>query len=579
MISQSKSFLLLSIFLLISGILEAQNNAGSKYFRAIHIDSGWTAIYLPKGINRMSMIKPSTGLLIKNGTDGKIFVKPEDLKRRIFYLELLTKPYSRNLLVIRNFNLSQEIKVKDSTKYDSLLYFEKYTEGKLNISMSSIPDELNVFVNDRLMHFKRGVKSILISVPDKIEEQEVYTVRVFATRSNTFIRELNVTMQLDKVIDVNYVENGVNWNFPHEIPKSELLVDSLGINNNDNKLLSENDMALLPSWMSFYCDVYYATYSDSLGKDEFQKFTGVSPRNNSIGLNIALLSFKLEKEKVRSNLSLLVGEYAKSSWSSSFNNIMEANVGFKISKSLWIDGGLFMTPIGTEALLPKDNICSSTSIGTFYEPAYLSGIRLNYVPSDKWNFNLYLVNSFNGFEDLNNKKSISITASRVVNDKINIGYSNYLGDDTISDSLSHFRIYQNAFVNCQLNKLKIQLGLDYASQQNSNLNSVNAAASVFSCLATVKYQLKEKCSVYGRLEYFKDENAILSPKITTKVGQFSGYKIFGLTTGIEVNPIKNSYIRLEAKYLKMDKDQEIFYWNGENKDSRNELLIHMGVIF
>ena len=66
-------------------------------------------------------------------------------------------------------------------------------------------------------------------------------------------------------------------------------------------------------------------------------------------------------------------------------------------------------------------------------------------------------------------------------DSWNIGYSNYIGDDTPDgDSISHLRIHQNLFFNYQFHHLKIQTGIDYCMQEHSSIADPNKMATMVS---------------------------------------------------------------------------------------------------
>jgi hypothetical protein len=155
--------------------------------------------------------------------------------------------------------------------------------------------------------------------------------------------------------------------------------------------------------ISGYADAYYAYYSDSVGTNKYQKFPVISPKSNVFGLNIFQLTAQYTSEKIRAVGTLHYGDIPVSAWSPVYNFIQEANVGFHVCKKIWIDAGFFKTHIGTEALLPKDNIASSLAIITVYEPWFQAGVKLSYAPNDKLSLCLHLLNGYNTFVDNNGK--------------------------------------------------------------------------------------------------------------------------------------------------------------------------------
>ncbi len=326
--------------------------------------------------------------------------------------------------------------------------------------------------------------------------------------------------------------------------------------------------------ISGYTDVYYARYSDSVGQGNYQKFPVISPRNNEIGLNIIQLTGQYTSEKIRAIVTLHYGDIPASAWSPQFNMIQEANAGIKLGKKVWLDAGFFKTHIGTEALLPKDNIASSLSIITTYEPWFQSGVKLTYLPNDKFLFCLHVLNGYNVFVDNNSRKSVGVSFLYTMNDKFNFGYYNLIGNE-LPDSVKgpHVRFLNNFVFNYQLTpKLKAQAGFDYIGQQNSGFIDKTKYASVYSAIVALKYQVVTKFGFYGRFEWFDDKEGFLS-------GQTNRYDPCGVTLGLEFKPTDNSYIRLEGRELIMNESEKIFRTDGQYTNIRYEGMINIGVWF
>ena len=326
--------------------------------------------------------------------------------------------------------------------------------------------------------------------------------------------------------------------------------------------------------ISGYADAYYARYSDSVGTGNYEKFPVISPKNNEFGLNIVQLTAQYTSSKVRAIATVHYGDIPSSAWSPAFNVIQEANLGIKLSKTIWLDAGLFKTHIGTEALLPKDNIANSLSVITVYEPWFQSGFKLSYAPNEKFLFCLHVLNGYNTFVENNSEKSVGITLSYTMNEKASFGYYNLIGDE-MPDSIkvSHVRFLNNFVFNYQFTpKLKAVIGVDYIGQQNSKISDDTKMASAYSAIVTLRYQLKPKFACYGRYEMFNDDDGFLS-------GLGNRYKLNDFTFGLEYKPTTNTYIRLEGRDIIMDNSQKIFRTNGENTNTRYEGMINVGAWF
>ena len=214
------------------------------------------------------------------------------------------------------------------------------------------------------------------------------------------------------------------------------------------------------------------------------------------------------------------------------------------------------------------------------EPYFESGVRLNYMPNDKLTVNLYALNGYNIFEENNSKKSFGALITYALGDKGNIGYSNYIGDDSPDgDSVSHMRVHNNLFVNYQLNKFKIQVGGDYCMQQNADIAFHNQQATMMSGVASLKFQCCKKDAVYGRFEYFNDPQGFMGGTIVDVNNNIAGLNLWGATIGFEHVPTANTYVRIEARQIQTATVQEIFHWNNANSNQRMEVMVHTGISF
>jgi hypothetical protein len=330
--------------------------------------------------------------------------------------------------------------------------------------------------------------------------------------------------------------------------------------------------------ISGYIDAYYASYSDSGKPGSFQKFPDACPRNNAPSLNIASLSCLYNADKVRAAFALNFGDIASAIFPHPYNNVLEAHVGFKIYSKLWIDAGFFRPHFGTEFILPVENITTSIAVSTVYEPSYESGVRLNFDPTKKLEINLFLLNGYNMYVNNNNEMAFGMGITYALGSSGSIGYTNYIGPPNNAPA-SHTRYANNVFINYQVKKIKLQAGADYCAQLYSDVATLSKTASMFSALATVKFQWTKMFGIYGRGEIFQDPDGFMSTIITDNQGNKTGYKLWGATAGIELKPTPDSYVRLENRLIQMDNNQYIFYYDGAAQNSRYEIIIDAGISF
>ena len=335
---------------------------------------------------------------------------------------------------------------------------------------------------------------------------------------------------------------------------------------------------------SSYIDVYYARYTDSVGPGKFQKFGFVSPISNTFGINIAQITGEYSSNRIRSTVTIQFGDLPRAVWSPVYNYIQEANAGVKLFKNVWFDAGFFRSHIGTESLLPRDNICSSMSVISWCEPFCQAGLRFTYTPCDKFTGALYIVNGYNEFIVANKKKAAGLAITYNITDHCNVQYNDLLSDDTPdSISMSHWRFLNNFVFNIETNKIKFQVGVDYITQQNSDIGYaynayVYSTATMASIIYTMRYQCFKRFAIYGRFEALFDQQGILIEPDSYNFNN-PAYNLTGETFGMEYKPAENSYIRLEGRKIEMAPGENIFYTNGNYVSTREEAMINMGISF
>lgn len=329
-----------------------------------------------------------------------------------------------------------------------------------------------------------------------------------------------------------------------------------------------------------YIDTYYASYSNKLAPGELQPFVTVGPRDNQFGLNIAEIGATYNSGGVRGTFVIQYGDIAEATWSDRFKTIQEAWVGMEIMEGVWLDAGFFTTHIGAESFLPKNNYLSSTDIGTFNEPFYQSGAMLSYERSERFDAQLHVVTGYNLFVDNNDAKSIGLLLGYKVTDQISVAYTNLYGRESAEGMRKQNRFYHNFYLTWEPTKrISAIVGGDMSSQTNSKLADSTATAWMYNALAIVRYRLKEKYSVTGRIEYFKDDEGFISGVLADKNGASRGLEASAVTLGVEYAPTDRSYLRAETRWTQAANDLEIFT-KGENPSNlRTEFLINMGFYF
>jgi len=321
-----------------------------------------------------------------------------------------------------------------------------------------------------------------------------------------------------------------------------------------------------------YVSTYYAYYDADEESNGFVLFPTLAPRNNNFSLNMALLNFDYNSANARAAITLHYGDVPASSWPTPFNAIQEARAGFKILKKFWLDAGFFKTHIGLESFQPRENITSSMSIPNYYDPYYLSGAKLTYMASKKLILQVGIFNGYNEYIDNNKNKALDFSLNFNPNKDFSLTYNFLTCDETPDNNpTKHQRYYQNFYASYYLKKLTLGIDLNFGMQQNSLYKDTTKLAYMFGGILVGQYQLSKLWNAYGRLEYFSDENRILTGSLD--IGKY----IHGTTLGIELKPIPTAGISVEWRVL--DADKTIFKNGNYLKSRRDEFIICLDLWF
>ncbi|MBI2258873.1 MAG: outer membrane beta-barrel protein [Flavobacteriia bacterium] len=356
-------------------------------------------------------------------------------------------------------------------------------------------------------------------------------------------------------------------------------LDKLFKGTNINPYNLESDSTANWSY-SAYIDTYYAFYTDSSNLNSYQKFPTISPKSESFGINILQFGTKYESQRFHGVATLFFGDTPNAAWSPFLNYIQEANIGFRLVKNLWLDMGFFRTHIGLESIQPRENMTLSVSSTSYFEPYFLSGAKLTWIPNKKWTTQINVFNSFNQFIETNKNKAVGFSILYNVNSNWSMTLNSIFCDESsLNYPLPQLRAYFNFY--SMYVKKRWSLGFDsnFALQQNSKLNNLKKSAYMWSGVLVSKYRFTPLFAGYFRTEVYSDPDEMLTGPIEDENHTLVGLDILGFTHGYEYKPIPNAYFRIETRYLQTKKDERIFFYNNQSNNFRWEFLLGMGLWF
>jgi hypothetical protein len=315
--------------------------------------------------------------------------------------------------------------------------------------------------------------------------------------------------------------------------------------------------------ISGVADLYYGKELGD-GGNERPDFLYNHHRVNEFALNLGLIKFSVDNQRIRSNLGLMAGTYSERNLSSEpaiFRNIYEANVGVALNKAsnLWLDAGIFPSHIGFESAISGDNLTMTRSLIAENSPYYLSGAKLTYAPNAKLNIGLTACNGWQrirkSVEKLDNSPAIGTQVSYIFNEKISANWSTYWGYDE-NKSFETKRFYNNFYTNITASdKLKFIIGFDIGQESEKYIaDSEYDKYLWYAPVLITQYAWSPKFRTALRLEHFRDEYGIISENETINSFSFN----------LDYEPYPKALIRFEYRNLSI--------FDGLVDTERNHLL-------
>lgn len=230
-----------------------------------------------------------------------------------------------------------------------------------------------------------------------------------------------------------------------------------------------------------------------------------------------LLNAEIESKKARGAVGLMAGTYAETNLASETGvakHIYQAYAGVSPIKDLWIDMGVFPSPIGFESANPVSNWTLTRSLAAENSPYYLTGAKATY-KWKKWLFSSFLVNGWQTIREKDNYKDygfqVTYTGKRSL-----LNLTGYSGKIDVPLRTAHYtimrfpvnRYYLNSYWIVELNpKLGLTLGYDIGFQEST---SAPKHQKWHTAVLILKEKISEKLELAERVEFFEDHSQQIS---------------------------------------------------------------------
>jgi hypothetical protein len=318
-----------------------------------------------------------------------------------------------------------------------------------------------------------------------------------------------------------------------------------------SQIFSQEKSELKTTFSGFVETYYSYDFNQSL-TDSKLPFMYNYNRHNEFNINIGLLRAKVEYENAYAVLSLQSGTYVDDNYANEkIKYLNEAYVGLYLDKSKKqsVEVGILPSYLGFESATAASNLTLTRSILAENSPYFMTGVKYNFKPSDKWNFAALLTNGWQRINKPQKDVAPSLGTQIVYKSSANstLNWSTFVGKEFNGIDYT-MRYFSNLYFDKKWNdKWRTIAGFDYGLQDLSSKN--NASASWLSPVFIAQYSINPKWQTAFRTEYYQDEKNVI-------IATNDEFKTLGFSLNFDYLPNSKVKLRTEARYF--DSKKEVF---------------------
>ena len=310
--------------------------------------------------------------------------------------------------------------------------------------------------------------------------------------------------------------------------------------------------------VSGFLETYYAYDFSNPTTDTKLPFMYNYNRHNEFNVNNGLIRAQLQYGNTYASIAVHAGTYVDDNYASEdIKLVSEAYVGMYLNdnKKSSIEVGIMPSYIGFESATTATNLTLTRSILAENSPYFMTGIKYNYKPNEKWSFSGLVTN---GWQRINkpDKTVTPALGTQIVykpSEKATLNWSTFIGKEFYQTELA-MRYFNNLYWDNTWNsKWRTILGFDFGIQDSSSLNDKHLYW--MSPVLITQYSISSKWQTVFRVEYYQDEDNVI-------IATSDAFKTSGASINFDYLPNSKVKLRTEARYF--DSKEAIFFDNKSN---------------
>jgi Putative beta-barrel porin-2, OmpL-like. bbp2 len=296
-----------------------------------------------------------------------------------------------------------------------------------------------------------------------------------------------------------------------------------------------------------FVDTYYA-YDFGRPESHDRAFTTQAARHDEFNVNLAHVSVQYAAPTTRARLALQAGTSVQVNYAfepeeiggqtNHLPLIQEATLGVAVAPTLWIDGGIFFSHIGTESWVSIDNPTYTRSLPSEFAPYYQAGVRATWNATPTLTAQLNVINGWNLVAENNEEKAVGVRLDWTAAPELTLSYSNFIGrEPNANNGVQDMRVLNDFSARFTPSERTTVVGtVDLGSQEGDTWYAFSLVG---------RQWVTPALGINARVERFDDKDSVVSPELRT----------WGASVGVDVAR-GNAMWRTEARFFSAD--DEIF---------------------
>ncbi len=302
-----------------------------------------------------------------------------------------------------------------------------------------------------------------------------------------------------------------------------------------------------------FIDSYFA-YDFNRPRTLDRAFTTQAARHDEFNINLAFVEAVLSGPRVRGRFAAQFGTSVQANYAAEprlgtlsgpdvSRFIQEATAGYQLAPTLWIDGGVFFSPFGSENWISRDNWTYTRSLIADNSPYYEAGVKATWQATPTVSAQVHVINGWQNISETNSDKALGLRVDYTPKAAVDFAYDAFVGNEQPDSVPSRLRVWQEGIVQLRpMERLQLRGTFDYGTQRRGP--GASGVSSWSGWAAIARWQVSSALATAMRAEAYSDPEQVI---VTT--GFPYGLRITGGSLNVDLTPAPRLLIRTELRAL------------------------------